>query len=109
MAFSCVAMDAAESTNMANQMLHQPLMLRNTRIAFIAMEKIAFSETTSRMRPATWNTDGSIVMLDGLNGKEKARLQIDGAIEASPAVYNDMMVIGTTEKNKNNIYGIRIQ
>ena len=53
--------------------------------------------------------DGSIVMLDGLNGKEKARLQIDGAIEASPAVYNDMMVIGTTEKNKNNIYGIRIQ
>ena len=53
--------------------------------------------------------DGSIVMLDGLNGKEKASLEIDGAIEASPAVYNNMMVIATTEKNKNNIYGIRIQ
>ena len=52
--------------------------------------------------------DGSIVMLDGITGKEKASLQLDGAIEASPAVYDSMMVIGTTEKNKNNIYGIRI-
>ena len=53
--------------------------------------------------------DGSILMLDGLTGKERASLQIDGAIEASPAVYDGMMVIGTTEKNKNNIYGIRIE
>ena len=53
--------------------------------------------------------DGSIVMLDGLNGRETASLQIDGAVEASPAVYNNILVIGTTEKNKNNIYGIRIQ
>ena len=36
-------------------------------------------------------------------------LEIDGTIEASPAVYDGMMVIGTTEKNKNNIYGIRIE
>ena len=53
--------------------------------------------------------DGSIVMLDGINGKEKANYQIDGTIEASPAVYNNILVIATTEKNKNNIYGIRIQ
>ena len=48
-------------------------------------------------------------MLDGINGKEKANYHIDGVIEASPAVYNNIMVIATTEKNKNNIYGIRIQ
>ena len=52
--------------------------------------------------------DGSILMLDGKTGEKRAALQIDGAIEASPAVYDGMMVIGTTEKNKNNIYGIRI-
>ena len=53
--------------------------------------------------------NGTVVMLDGLNGTEKATLQIDGTIEASPAVYNNIMVIATTEKNKNNIYGIHIQ
>ena len=53
--------------------------------------------------------DGTVRMLDGLTGEEKAFLQIDGAIEASPAVYDGMMVVGTTEKNKNNIYGIRIE
>ena len=52
--------------------------------------------------------DGSILMLDGLTGKELASLQLDGAIEASPAVYDGMMVIGTSERNKNNIYGIAI-
>ena len=53
--------------------------------------------------------DGSIVMLDGRTGAELASLQLDGAIEASPAVYDGMLVIGTTEKGKNNIYGIQIQ
>ncbi|MBQ9210619.1 MAG: PQQ-like beta-propeller repeat protein [Clostridia bacterium] len=53
--------------------------------------------------------DGSILMLDGVTGQERAALQIDGTIEASPAVFDSMMVIGTTEKNKNNIYGIRIE
>ena len=55
------------------------------------------------------NGDGSITLLDGLSGKEKNVLKIDGTIEASPAVYNSIMVIATTERNKNNIYGIRIQ
>ena len=53
--------------------------------------------------------DGSITLLDGLSGQEKNVLKIDGTIEASPAVYNSIMVIATTERNKNNIYGIRIQ
>ena len=53
--------------------------------------------------------NGNVLMLDGRTGRERANLQLDGAIEASPAVYNNMMVIATSEKNKNNIYGIRIQ
>ena len=53
--------------------------------------------------------DGSVTLLDGLTGEVRNVLQLDGAIEASPAVYNSIMVISTSEKKKNNIYGIRIQ
>ncbi len=53
--------------------------------------------------------DGTVLMLDGLTGDQKAELQVDGAIEASPAVYGGMMVVGTTEKGNNYLYGIRIE
>ncbi len=53
--------------------------------------------------------DGSILLMDGLTGTVAGSLEVDGDIEASPAVYNDMMVIATTKKGANFIYGIRIQ
>ena len=43
--------------------------------------------------------DGNIYILDGLTGYLNSSTQLDGAIEASPAVYNDMLVIGTCSKN----------
>ena len=46
---------------------------------------------------------------DGLTGKVIHQLSVEGKIEASPAVYNDMLVIGTTGKDTSFIYGIRIQ
>ena len=52
--------------------------------------------------------DGSIVMLNGLSGELAASASVDGNIEASPAAYNDMMVIGTTGKGTERIYGFRI-
>ena len=52
--------------------------------------------------------DGSIVMLDGLTGAEAAKEQVEGNIEASPAAYNNMMVIGTTGKGTEMIYGLQI-
>ena len=52
--------------------------------------------------------DGSIVMLDGLSGETVATAKAEGNIEASPAAYNDMMVIGTTGKGTERIYGFRI-
>ena len=48
-------------------------------------------------------------MLDGLTGQTVSRLAVKGSIEASPAVYNDMMVVATTEKGANFIYGIKIR
>ena len=53
-------------------------------------------------------SDGVIALLNGETGEEMTTLTVEGAIEASPAVYGDMMVIGTTGKGTSYIYGIRI-
>ncbi len=53
--------------------------------------------------------DGSIIMVDGLTGELAARITVEGNIEASPAAYNDIMVVGTTGKDTEHIYGIRIR
>ena len=53
--------------------------------------------------------DGSIIMVDGLTGELAAQITVEGNIEASPAAYNDIMVVGTTGKDTEHIYGIRIR
>lgn len=52
------------------------------------------------------NSKGALVMYDGLTGKEVARVKLSGNVEGSPAVYNDILVVGTRDKK---IYGIKIQ
>ncbi len=52
---------------------------------------------------------GTLYLLDGLTGAEIATLQVNGTIEASPAVYGDTLVIGTTGKGTSYIYGIKIK
>ncbi len=53
-------------------------------------------------------SNGTIYLMDGLNGSVVNTLQVNGVIEGSPAVYGDMMVLGTTGKGTSYIYGIRI-
>ena len=53
--------------------------------------------------------DGSIWMVEGLNGNRTGSLKLDAEIIASPAVYNEVMVIGTTGKGTSFIYGIEIR
>ena len=53
--------------------------------------------------------DGNIYLVDGLTGKEGGSLKLEAEIIASPAVYNDTMVIGTTGKGTSFIYGIEIR
>ena len=52
---------------------------------------------------------GVIHLVDGLTGREVTSLQIEGEIEASPAAYNNVVVIGTTGKGKAFIYGIEVK
>jgi len=53
-------------------------------------------------------SNGTIYLMDGLTGDVINTLAVNGVIEGSPAVYGDMMVIGTTGKDGSYIYGIKI-
>jgi len=53
--------------------------------------------------------DGTLYMLDGLTGQVHSTLDLGGQIEGSPAVYNDMLVIGTSSRDNHKLYGIRIE
>ena len=52
--------------------------------------------------------NGYVHMLDGLTGSEISKLNLEAEIEASPAVYNNVVVIGTTGKNTAFVYGIEV-
>jgi len=52
---------------------------------------------------------GKLYMLNGETGDVRNVLDIEGEIQASPAVYKDMLVIGTCSKNNAYMYGIRIE
>lgn len=52
--------------------------------------------------------NGTLYLLDGLTGETINTLSVNGVIEASPAVFGDTLVIGTTGKNTSYIYGIKI-
>jgi len=53
--------------------------------------------------------NGRLYLLDGLTGQVKNTLELGGEVQASPAVYNNMLVIGTCSKDNANMYGIQIK
>ena len=55
------------------------------------------------------SSSGVMTLLDGVTGDVVNTLKVEGTIDASPAVYNDTLVIGTTGKNTSFIYGIKLQ
>jgi len=53
--------------------------------------------------------NGNVHLMNARTGEILHTLKLPGEIEASPAVYRDILVIGTTGKDTGAIYGIRIQ
>ena len=53
--------------------------------------------------------NGVIHLVEGRTGSPVDSLQIDGEIEASPAAYNNVVVVGTTGKGKAFVYGIEVK
>ncbi|MCL1854374.1 MAG: PQQ-binding-like beta-propeller repeat protein [Clostridia bacterium] len=54
-------------------------------------------------------SNGNVHLMDARTGKIIHTLQLEGVIEASPAVYLNTIVIGTTGNDTGFIYGIRIE
>ncbi|MGN1020877.1 MAG: hypothetical protein ACI4O7_10990 [Aristaeellaceae bacterium] len=52
--------------------------------------------------------NGTLNLYEGRTGVLVDTLVLEGTIEASPAVYKDMLVIGTTGKNTSYIYGVKL-
>jgi outer membrane protein assembly factor BamB len=55
------------------------------------------------------DSEGVLQLMDGQTGAVMNSLQLEGAITASPAVYNNMLVVGTSGKGVSKIYGITIK
>ncbi|MCE5342394.1 MAG: PQQ-binding-like beta-propeller repeat protein [Eubacteriales bacterium] len=54
-------------------------------------------------------SDGKLHLMDAVTGKILNTLQLDGIVEASPAVYRDVLVITTTGVDTSTIYGIKLE
>ena len=54
-------------------------------------------------------SNGNVHLLSGKTGEIRNTLTLEGTIEASPAVYKNILVIGTTGKDQGAIYGIQLQ
>ena len=52
---------------------------------------------------------GIVHLLDGLTGSEVCSMDLEAEIEASPAAYNNVVVIGTTGKGTSFVYGIEVR
>ena len=53
--------------------------------------------------------DGNLHLMDAMTGEVLSTVTVDGTLEASPAVYGDMLVIGATGRGKGAVYCFRIE
>ena len=51
---------------------------------------------------------GNLTMLYGRTGEKRSSINLGGAIQGSPAVYKDSLVVGTCSKNNANMYCVKI-
>jgi len=51
---------------------------------------------------------GNLTMLQGRTGAVRTQINLGGAIQGSPAVYKDTLVVGTCSKDNAFMYGIKI-
>lgn len=52
---------------------------------------------------------GNLTMLDGRTGAVRSTLNLGGAIQGSPAVYKDYLVVGTCSKDNAYMYCLKIE
>lgn len=70
---------------------------------------VAVYATDGRARIIQADLSGRLYLVNGLTGQVISTLDLGGTIEGSPAVYNDVLVIGTSGRDNSRMYGIRIE
>ena len=76
-----------------------------------SLERYGWSSPTCLYAPSgkgyvlVGSSDGTLRLLDGLTGDEVASVQLNANIEGTPAVFDDMIVVGT---RGSVIYGIKV-
>ena len=70
---------------------------------------VAVYAPDGRARVIQADLSGKLHLISGLTGQIINTLDLGGVVEGSPAVYNDVLVIGTSSKDNNRMYGIRIE
>ena len=79
---------------------------RQSLPAYACSSPVAVYDKDGRAWVIQGDSGGVLHMLDGQTGAVLSSLQLDGAIDTSPAVYMDMLVVGTSSKDISKIYGI---
>ena len=55
------------------------------------------------------NKAGDLILLDARTGAVRTAINLGGAIQGSPAVYRNYLVVGTGSKDNAKMYGILIE
>ena len=103
------------TVSMTNSVSRGVLACINKQTGEVKWEHEAYYAWSSPV--CVYNTDGSgvviyctsqgeVFMLDGLTGKLLSQMQMNGNVEASPAVYNNRLVVGT---RNCMIYGVPLE
>lgn len=70
---------------------------------------VAVYSKDGRARIVQADLNGRLYLIEGTTGQVLHTLDLGGAVEGSPAVYNDILVVGTASKDNNKMYGIRLE
>ena len=70
---------------------------------------VAVYTPDGRARVIQADAEGRLFLLDGASGQVLFTLELGGPVEGSPAVYNDVLVIGTSGRENSRMYGIRLE
>jgi outer membrane protein assembly factor BamB len=66
---------------------------------------VAIKDESGKTYIVICDSNGQMFLLDGKNGKKLSHVDLGANIEASPAVFNDMIVVGTRGRK---IFGVRV-
>ena len=70
---------------------------------------LAVYTADGRARVIQADAEGRLYLIDGASGQVLFTLELGGPVDGSPAVYNDVLVIGTSGRNNSRMYGIRLE